>query len=94
MASTTVSDLKAHLSAWLDRVQAGEEVLVTDRGRPVVRLVSAADLPDDDVARLVRQGLLRPAAGTLPEGFWERSLAAVTAGAGVRAVIRDRDEGR
>lgn len=34
-----VSDLRAHLSEWLDRVRGGEEVVVTDRGIPVVRLL-------------------------------------------------------
>jgi antitoxin (DNA-binding transcriptional repressor) of toxin-antitoxin stability system len=32
-----VTELRAHLSDWLDRVRAGEEVIVTDRGIPVAR---------------------------------------------------------
>lgn len=31
-----VTDLKAHLSAWLEAVARGEEVVVADRGRPGV----------------------------------------------------------
>lgn len=34
-----VTELRAHLSDWLDRVRAGEEVIVTDRGVPVARLL-------------------------------------------------------
>jgi prevent-host-death family protein len=34
-----VTDLRAHLSEWLDRVRGGEEVVVTDRGIPVARLL-------------------------------------------------------
>jgi prevent-host-death family protein len=34
-----VSDLRAHLSEWLDRARAGEEVVVTERGVPVARLL-------------------------------------------------------
>jgi prevent-host-death family protein len=34
-----VTELRAHLSDWLDRVRAGEEVVVTDRGVPVARLL-------------------------------------------------------
>lgn len=34
-----VSDLRAHLSEWLDRVRAGQELVVTERGVPVARLV-------------------------------------------------------
>jgi len=34
-----VTELRAHLSDWLDRVRGGEEVVVTDRGVPVARLL-------------------------------------------------------
>jgi prevent-host-death family protein len=34
-----VTELRAHLSDWLDRVRAGEEVVITDRGVPVARLL-------------------------------------------------------
>jgi prevent-host-death family protein len=34
-----VTELRAHLSEWLDRVRGGEEVVVTDRGTPVARLL-------------------------------------------------------
>ena len=34
-----VSDLRAHLSEWLKRAREGEELVVTDRGVPVARLL-------------------------------------------------------
>ena len=34
-----VTELRAHLSEWLDRVRDGEEVVVTDRGVPVARML-------------------------------------------------------
>ncbi len=34
-----VTELRAHLSDWLERVRRGEEVVVTDRGVPVARLL-------------------------------------------------------
>lgn len=34
-----VTELRAHLSEWLERVRGGEEVVVTDRGVPVARLL-------------------------------------------------------
>lgn len=34
-----VTELRAHLSGWLDRVRGGEEVIVTDRGVPVARIL-------------------------------------------------------
>ncbi len=52
----TVTTLRAELSSWIDRVQAGEEIVVTDRGTPVARLlpVDAAPL----LEQLVRRGVL------------------------------------
>lgn len=53
-------DLKNQLSRYLDRVQAGEEVIVTDRGRPIARL-SALDHSTDRLAELIAAGVVRPA---------------------------------
>jgi prevent-host-death family protein len=34
-----ITELRAHLSDWLEHARSGEEVIVTDRGVPVARLV-------------------------------------------------------
>ena len=34
-----VSDLRAHLSEWLRRVRKGDEVVITERGLPVARVI-------------------------------------------------------
>ncbi|KPK46431.1 MAG: hypothetical protein AMK74_00005, partial [Nitrospira bacterium SM23_35] len=39
MKTAAVSELKARLSEYLNQVKAGMEVLITDRGKPVARLV-------------------------------------------------------
>jgi len=49
-----VRELKAKLSEYLGRVAAGEELTVTDRGKPVAR----GSAPVDTGA--VRQGVSRP----------------------------------
>lgn len=36
----SVTDLRAHLSEWLDRARAGGEVVITDRGIPAARLTA------------------------------------------------------
>ena len=70
-----VSTLRAHLSEWLDRARAGEEVVITDRGVPVARLtgVDSTALLD----RLVAEGVIgRPRRQRRPKA---------TSGARVRA---------
>ncbi len=39
MKTAAVSELKAFLSKYLSNVKAGEEVVVTDRGRPIAKIV-------------------------------------------------------
>ncbi|MDW8324827.1 MAG: type II toxin-antitoxin system prevent-host-death family antitoxin [Burkholderiales bacterium] len=38
MSTVTLAEAKAHLSHLLDRVEAGEEVVVTRRGKPIARI--------------------------------------------------------
>lgn len=54
-----IRDLKNGLSKYINRVQDGEEVIVTDRGRPVAKLCPL-DAPDDRLADLVAAGVVRP----------------------------------
>ena len=63
MARAGIAELKASLSAYLRRVAAGEEVIVTDRGRPIARISAVAHgagPSDDDAQRLVAAGVLLP----------------------------------
>jgi len=60
MTETGIRDLRDHLSRYLERVRAGEELTVTDRGRPVARLVPVDSASTFD--RLVAEGLVMPAA--------------------------------
>jgi prevent-host-death family protein len=39
MKTATVANVKSHLSTLLADVEAGEEIVITRRGRPIARLV-------------------------------------------------------
>ena len=60
-----ISVLRAELSSWIERARAGEEIIVTDRGTPVARLlpVDTAPLLEQLVQRGVRS---RPARADRP----------------------------
>lgn len=60
MGETGIRDLRDHLSRYLERVQAGEELTVTDRGRPIARLAPLAEPRPFD--QLVAEGVIEPAA--------------------------------
>jgi prevent-host-death family protein len=63
MAKATVGirELKDGASAIIERVEEGEAITVTKRGRPVARIVSAATPPH--LAALVADGTVRPSQG-------------------------------
>jgi prevent-host-death family protein len=54
-----VRQLREELRRWLDAVERGEEVTITERGRPVARLISANGPTQRE--RLIAQGILTPA---------------------------------
>jgi len=96
MKRASISELKASLSAYLSVVKKGDEVLVTDRGRPVARLVPAADseTASDRVRRLAREGIVRPASGRLPRILLEPSPAEDSEGKVLASLLDERRAGR
>lgn len=60
-----VTDLRAHLSEWLDRARAGDEVVITERGVPVARLLGLAATAT--LERLTAEGVIgRPTSARRP----------------------------
>ena len=39
VVNVSITELRAHLSEWLEQARAGEEIIVTDRGVPIARLL-------------------------------------------------------
>ena len=66
----TVRDLKSKLSEYLQRAEAGEQVVITSRGRPVARLgpVSKTDSDEEEalIQRLRSASWLRPGKESSP----------------------------
>jgi len=52
MRSMTLADAKAQLSAVVDQVEAGEEIVITRRGKAVARIVAEHPAPAYDAAAL------------------------------------------
>jgi len=88
-----VAKLKASLSEILAGVKAGGEVIVTDRGRPVARIVPYAQ-GSGRLDDLVRSGRLRPGKGKLPKGFFSAPRVKDPKGSVRRAVLEEREDGR
>ncbi|TAN20829.1 MAG: type II toxin-antitoxin system prevent-host-death family antitoxin [Acidobacteria bacterium] len=89
MTSVGVRELKAKLSAYLRKVEAGEALEVTDRGRAIAEIVPAGWLAAQPVppawAEMIRSGevrpptrpgpfVLKPLPGKFPEGLAKQLL--------------------
>ena len=81
-----VSTLRAQLSRCIERARAGEQVVVTDRGVPVARLLPIDTAPLLD--QLMRQGVLgRPASAQRPTA---RGAARVSASGPVADLVGEQ----
>jgi prevent-host-death family protein len=98
-----VAALKANLSRYLLRVKAGNEVVITERGLPVAKIVPlpACEEHNSRERRLRKAGLLIPAKGKLPAWLLEprttQSDETRNPGAGasvLKALVEERREGR
>lgn len=95
MTRTSISELKARLSAYLDIVRQGEEVLVTDRGRVIARLapVTGDLLEDSRRDLLIRSGRVRPPTAALSKDFWDAPRPQDAEGRSLAALLDERAEG-
>jgi prevent-host-death family protein len=96
MRTASVAEIKARLSEFLAAARAGDDVVITDRGRPVARLTGLGPEADDArMAELLRAGKVRaprrtrradrPPPVALGEALDTRML---------EALLREREEGR
>jgi prevent-host-death family protein len=95
MTTTSISDLKARLSAYLDIVRQGDEVLVTDRGRVIARLspVTGDVLEESRRDALLRSGRITPPTKPLPKDFWKVEHPRDATGRSLAALLAERSEG-
>ena len=95
MKTASVSKLKASLNAYLKQVKAGEEVLVTERGRPVARLsrVSSSRKLAEHPAKTRTNGFLKLGSGTQPKHFWNLPRPKDPKGLTAKAVLEERERG-
>lgn len=95
MNKATISQLKNHLSGYLEKVKAGQPLLVMDRDRPIARIerVEIGGESDDRIARLERAGLIRRGSRPLDPSLLARKGPKKEVGL-VDALLAERREGR
>ena len=93
MKSATITEVKNQLSSIIDRVRAGESIVVTDRGQPVATIEPIRNDLDNAsrLVRLERSGIIRPASKSRPPLHAALPVAKASA---VDALIDERRSGR
>lgn len=95
MRTVAIAKLKAGLSGYIESVKAGEQVVVTNRGRPVALIVPIDPNISLDARRaeLIAKGLVRPGLGPIPPELIEgAAVPGLTADRALQAVMEDRED--
>lgn len=62
MTTIAVRDFREHLSQYLNAALHGEELILTEEGQPVLRVVAAEDKDEQVLEGMAAEGLVRRAA--------------------------------
>jgi len=92
MQTVNIADLKNNLSAYLEQVRNGLELIVKDRNRPIARLLPLGEDLDAEEESLVAAGLMRLPLEAKNDDFLDFPSPEVSSES-VRQIIRsERDE--
>ncbi|TAN44650.1 MAG: type II toxin-antitoxin system prevent-host-death family antitoxin [Nitrospirae bacterium] len=97
MKTAAVSEMKASLSEYLLKVKAGEEVIVTDRGRPIAKLVPIERGDENIPAHLLsleKAGLAKIGKGKIPKGFWDLPRPKDPKDRALKVLLQEREDSR
>jgi prevent-host-death family protein len=96
MATASISETKAKLSALLERVKDGESITITDRGNPVAQLVPLLDLTEAEwdarAQRLERDGVITRPRRKLEPGWLSRRPLPKSRKSVLEALLEERRE--
>jgi len=96
MQTAAVSEIKASLSEYLGKVKAGEDIMITERGRPIARIIPLRrdQQAAGQLEHLEKKGLVKIGSGGLPDDLWNISRPQDKGAAGLAALLEERDGGR
>ena len=95
MRTAGVAQLKASLSKYLDAVKAGEEVIVTEHGKAIARVVpyTRSGPTPAEYEEMIQAGILRPPKQRLGPDFWDLPRAKDPEGWVLKYLLEEREEG-
>ena len=97
MKRVSVAELKARLSEYLAAAKRGENVIVTEHGKPIAQLtpLDRATSQEARLAEMIRIGLITPPRKKLDmKEFLARPRSEDPDGAILKALLEEREENR
>ena len=96
MTMAPIAVLKARLSSYLKQVKAGKEILVTERGVPVAKLVplQGSERRGSRRERLAKAGILHLGRGRARKALLSPLKGKLTGKSVLDALLEERSEGR
>lgn len=94
-SSVNIADLKSRLSAHLKCVKAGEEIVITERGKAIAKIVpyTRSGATPAEYEDMIKSGQIRPGSGKLPKDFFTRPRAVDPDGLLLKALLEERESG-
>ena len=98
METVNIAELKNSLSAYLQKVRAGEEIIIRDRNLPIAKIVplNTTDVSAEDLALAASGQMLLPSEPFNERAFWsigaKHPVSADIAQSLSDAVTQDREE--
>lgn len=91
---TSVTNLKASLSGYLAQVKSGEEILVTERGRPIARVIPylRSQDPESSLELQIQSGLIRSGDGRSIRDALHTAGRIPTQQSVVEALLEERED--
>lgn len=95
MRTTNIAELKNNLSSFLADVKRGEEILISDRNKPIAKIVPLHNTSDFSVEELAlaAEGILRlPEESEVSEIFLKEKRSDLDSKTAIQAILDERDE--
>lgn len=94
MKGVNISKIKASLSEYLAKVKEGEEIILTERGYPIAKIIpfKGAVFYSKQRNALARKGILQLGKGKISPSFLEPSPVVDEKGTVLEALLNEREE--
>ncbi len=97
MKRAAISEIKSSISRYLAEVRKGEEIVITDRKKPIAKIVpyegEDTGIPTR-VQKLAYAGLAKIGKTSIPDDFWKRRDYRDKDGKAVSFLLEERRAGR